>query len=188
MHQDPSGVSELSQSQSKSAIAQMASCCGAERAKTESSHAQPWSLRAACCSQANLRFGALRLWRICAWTRRGTPRGRRQRRREGIVRRGAGGGDPRAIGWMLRANCRARKGQPLTRANCRGRAPPPTSADRARVGGGAHGADRGRGQGARARCFAVRARCCFAEGDVLNVYQRKSRTTAGWLCPCPVLV
>ena len=58
----------------------MASCCGAERAKTESSHAQPWSLRAACCSQANLRFGALRLWRICAWTRAWTPRGRRQRR------------------------------------------------------------------------------------------------------------
>ena len=107
---------------------------------------------------------------------------------EGIVRRGAGGGDPRAIGWVLRANCRARKGQPLTRANCRGRAPPPTSANRARVGGARADADRGRGQGARAGCPPFETRCCFAGGDVLNVYQRKSRTTVRWLCPCPVLV
>ena len=69
-------------------------------------------------------------------------------------------------------------------ANCEdtgGNCTTPTSADRARVGGAREDAARGRGQGARARCFAVRARCCFAGGDVLNVYQRKSRTTVRWL-------
>ena len=64
----------------------------------------------------------------------------------------------------------------------------PTSADRARVGGAREDAARGRGQGARARCFAVLARCCFAEGDVLNGQQPQRRTILGWLCPCPVLV
>ena len=76
-------------------------------------------------------------------------------------------------------------------ANCEdtgGNCTTPTSADRALVAGAREDAARGRGQGARVRCFAVPARCCFAGGDVLNVYSLKSETTAGWLCPCPVLV
>ena len=76
-------------------------------------------------------------------------------------------------------------------ANCEetgGNCTTPTSADRARVGGAREDAARGRGQGARVRCFAVPARCCFAGGDVLNVYSLKSETTVRWLCPCPVLV
>ena len=76
-------------------------------------------------------------------------------------------------------------------ANCEdtgGNCTTPTSADRALVGGAREDAARGRGQGARVRCFAVPARCCFAGGDVLNVYSLKSETTKRWLCPCPVLV
>ena len=76
-------------------------------------------------------------------------------------------------------------------ANCEdtcGNCTTPTSVDRALVGGAREDADRGRGQGARARCAPFETRCCFAGGDVLNGQQPQKRTTAGWLCPCPVLV
>jgi len=92
-------------------LSQSALSAGAERSDrraTESSHAQPCPLRAACCSRRHLgRCGS-----SCAGSMHGGVHVRRAAASMdgGVVRRGAEGGDPRAIGWGRARELQSPKG------------------------------------------------------------------------------
>ena len=106
----------------------------------------------------------------------------------GVVHDGAEGGKIGKMAGAPRANSRA------TRTAKSPAEPPPRGAPGRRGGGARRGASararaaRGWGQGAGARWRMGDASAAAAGGDILSGQQPQRRTTAGWLCPCPVLV